>query len=182
MPKRSRPAPRARKPQVLEIMPRAWQVPCNLCGLCCTYVTAPIDPPTTVARANRILWFLYHERVAVYWDREEDWLVQFETRCRFFTAARTCAIYAQRPQTCRDFDARECEINAPDEGDTFHEPWAFLEWLRRRRPALHRKLLASGKVPSAEALRAPPPRAAPLPPFAERYAQLRTLGASGPPA
>lgn len=182
---RARPRRRPAAPsgaRVLEILPRPFQVPCQSCGLCCTYVTAPIDPPTTVARAVRILWFLYHERVAVYREDARDWLVQFETRCRFFTAARTCAIYARRPQVCRDFDPRQCEVNAPDEGLTFHEPAAFLEWLRARRPRLHARLLASGQVPGADELRRPPPPVPALEPFARRYAALRALGAKGPPA
>lgn len=160
------------------VVPRR-QVPCSLCGLCCTYVTADIDPPRGLASASRILWHLYHPGVSVYRDSASSWLVQFETRCRFFGDDGSCAIYARRPQVCRDFDARECEVNAPDEGLTFTEPEAFLAWLARRKPALHARLLASGLVPDAADLRRRPPARAPLAPFARRYAALRALGDPG---
>jgi Fe-S-cluster containining protein len=165
---------RAAAPAV-EFLPRT-QVPCLSCGLCCTYVTADIEPPSSVPRASRILWYLYHEGVSVYWDHGSSWLVQFETRCRFFGDDRRCEIYARRPHVCRDFDERECEVNAKDEGLLFHEPLQFLEWLKRRRPRVHARMLAAKLVPEASALRGPPPARAPLPPFLRRYAQLRALG------
>lgn len=169
-------APAAPPPSAL--VPRR-QVPCGLCGLCCTYVTADIAPPRGVGSASRILWYLYHPGVSVYRDAANSWLVQFESRCRFFADDRSCSIYARRPQVCRDFDARECEVNAPDEGLTLAAPEAFLAWLARCKPALHARLLASGRVPSAETLRGVPPARAPLAPFARRYAALRALGAPG---
>jgi Fe-S-cluster containining protein len=173
----TRPAATAPRPAAA-LVPRC-QVPCGLCGLCCTYVTADIAPPQGVASASRILWYLYHPGVSVYRDSAKSWLVQFETRCRFFRDDRSCAIYARRPQVCRDFDARECEVNAPDEGLTFGAPEAFLAWLARRKPVLHARLLASGLVPPAADLRGAPPARAPLAPFAQRYAALRALGAPG---
>lgn len=158
-----------------ELFPRS-QVACGLCGLCCTYVTADIEPPTSVPRASRIVWYLYHAGVSIYWDRAATWLVQFETRCRFFADDRSCEIYARRPNVCRDFDERECEVNAPEEGLQFHEPAQFLDWLARRRPRLHARLLAAELVPDAAMLRRPPPARSPLPPFLQRYAALRAAG------
>jgi Fe-S-cluster containining protein len=166
-----------RAPPAVELLPRT-QVPCLSCGLCCTYVTADIEPPSTVPRASRILWYLYHEGVSVYWDKGAGWLVQFETRCRFFGDDRRCEIYARRPHVCRDFDERECEVNAPDEGVLFHEPVQFLDWLARRRPRLHARMQAAKLVPEASVLRSPVPARAPLSPFLRRYTQLRAAGAA----
>lgn len=166
-PRRPAPAP--------ALLPRT-QLPCGQCGLCCTYVTADIDPPNSVARASQIVWFLYHERVSVYWDRADDWVVQFETRCRFFADDRRCEVYDRRPHTCRDFDERHCEINAPDEGLTFHEPAQFLEWLAGRRPKLHAQLVERRLVPEGALLRRPVPQRKALAPFEQRYRQLRDAG------
>jgi hypothetical protein len=158
------------------LFPRS-QVPCAACGLCCTYVTADIQPPSSVERASRILWYLYHEGVSVYWDQAATWMVQFATRCRFFGDDRRCEIYARRPHVCRELDERHCEVNASDAGVQFHEPAQFLEWLAGRRPRLHARLLAAGVVPDDAMLRRPPPPRAPLAPFPARYAALRDLGA-----
>jgi Fe-S-cluster containining protein len=172
MPSRKR---KSRSVPPVQFLPRT-QVPCLSCGLCCTYVTADIDPPSSVPRASRILWYLYHEGVSVYWDRGATWLVQFETRCRFFGEDRRCEIYARRPHVCRDFDERECEVNAPDEGLLFHEPAQFVAWLKQRRPRLLARMVRQRLVPSAAALRGPAPVRPALPPFLGRYVQLRAAG------
>jgi Fe-S-cluster containining protein len=175
-PRRRRSAKLAAGPPAAVLLPRA-QVPCGLCGLCCTYVTADIEPPNSVPRASRIVWYLYHEGVSVYWDRDATWMVQFETRCRFFGEDRRCEIYAQRPHVCRDFDERECEVNAADAGVQFHEPSRFLEWLAERRPRLHARLLAEALVPSGSVLGRPPVKRRPLAPYLDRYRALRAAGA-----
>jgi len=172
---RRRARPAARRPGIV-LLPRR-QVPCALCGLCCTYVTADIGPPTTVERASRIVWYLYHEGVSVWWDRASAWLVQFETRCRFFGDDGRCEVHARRPHVCRDLDERTCEVNAPDEGLLFQQPAPFLDWLARRRPSVHARLLAAGLVPDAETLRREPAARGPLTPYIERYTVLRESGA-----
>lgn len=175
-PRGRRPAAPPASPPAAALFPRT-QVPCGQCGLCCTYVTADIEPPTSVPRASRIVWYLYHAGVSIYWDRAASWMVQFETRCRFFGDDRRCEIYARRPHTCRDFSEFECEVNAPDEGLQFHEPAQFLDWLAQRRPRLHARLLAARLVPDADVLRKEPAVRAPLRPFLERYTVLRGQGA-----
>jgi Fe-S-cluster containining protein len=159
------------------LFPRT-QVPCAQCGLCCTYVTADIEPPTSAPRASRILWNLYHPGVSIFWDGGAAWLVQFESRCRFFGDDRRCEIYDHRPHVCRALDERECEVNARDAGLHFHEPAPFMEWLARSLPRVHARLLASDLVPDAVLLRQPAPARAPLAPFRERYVALRDAGAS----
>lgn len=154
------------------------QVGCLECGLCCTYIALEIDPPTTPNRATQVLWYLYHERVSVYWDNEDDWVVQFETRCRHLAADNKCGIYEMRPQICRDFDETGCEINAEEEGTTFYSAQEFLDFLKTRRKALYRKL--EGRfVPDAASLTGPPAHSGRMAPFETRYKRLRVLGARG---
>lgn len=151
-------------------------VPCLQCGLCCTYIAVDIDPPTTLRRATQTLWYLYHSQVSVYWDHDEEWLLQFETRCRHLRPDNACAIYAQRPHICRDFDSRACEVNADDEGTSFHSPQAFLDFLKTRRKALYRKLEQAGHIPDPQTLTGAPANTARLPPFEGRFRKLRVLG------
>ena len=151
-------------------------VPCLQCGLCCTYIAVDVDPPTTVRRATQMLWYLYHSQVSVYWDNDEEWLLQFETRCRHLQLDNACAIYEQRPHICRDFDERACEVNAEDEGTSFHSAPEFIEFLKTRRKALYRKLEEGGHIPAAQTLEGPPANPARLAPFDKRFRKLRVLG------
>ena len=55
------------------------QVPCLTCALCCTYIALEIDAPDTAKGASEVLWYLYHDRVTVYYDPDEGddgWHVQ----------------------------------------------------------------------------------------------------------
>jgi Fe-S-cluster containining protein len=106
---------------------------CSHCGLCCTYLAIEIDGPTTVKRATELLWYLYHEDVSIYVN-EDDWMVQFETRCRYLTVDRKCGIYATRPHICREFSEQECEVNTGDDGHTFYNATQFMEHLKQTRP------------------------------------------------
>lgn len=151
------------------------QVPCLSCGLCCSYIAIDIDPPTTVKRATQILWYLYHDRVSVYWDNEEDWMLQFETRCRHLAPDNRCGIYASRPHICREFDEVSCEVNAEDEGTSFYSAAEFLEFLRLRRKSIYRKV-QEGYLPSPKSLSGPPADRSRLAPFEGRFRKLRVLG------
>lgn len=112
-------------------------VECTECARCCTYVAVGINDPKTPRLATDVLWYLYHENVYVYADGAGEWSVVFETRCRNLAEDRRCGIYLDRPHICRGFDNRSCEVNAPNEKAlSFHEPKAFLAWLRKTRPRL----------------------------------------------
>ena len=76
------------------------KVPCGSCALCCTYVAVEIDPPDDVENASEIVWYLYHEHVSVHYG-DDEWMLQFDTRCRNLDDDRRCRIYAQRPISCR---------------------------------------------------------------------------------
>jgi uncharacterized protein len=121
--------------------------PCTECGRCCTYVSVGINGPTTVRYASDVLWYLYHDRVSVYRDGDGEWSVVFETRCRHLGPEGLCAVYADRPIICRDFDNATCEVNMPG-GRTFTTPQEFLDWLRGARPQVYWRL-ARRFVPSA---------------------------------
>lgn len=121
---------------------------CAECGLCCTYLAIEIDGPTTVKRATELLWYLYHEDVSLYVN-DDEWMVQFETRCRYLTEDRRCGIYATRPHICREFSEQECEINTGDDGHTFYTAAAFMKYLKETRPRVHR-LVNKGFAPPEE--------------------------------
>lgn len=123
---------------------------CTECGKCCTYVSVGINPPRTLRFASDVLWYLYHDGVSVYCDGDGDWSVVFETRCRHLRGDLLCAVYAHRPEICREFDNTTCEVNAADGGRSFEDPADFLDWLREARPGLFRRL-RDRSVPPARA-------------------------------
>jgi len=118
-------------------------VPCTQCAQCCTYVAVGINTPSRARYATDILWYLYHDNVAVHRDKDGDWSVVFETRCRHLGGELLCGIYEQRPHICRSFDNRTCEVNKPAGGRTFRRPEEFLEYLKARRPRVYRRVARS---------------------------------------
>lgn len=162
----SRRRPRARTATV----PR--QVPCGDCALCCTYVAVEVPAPDTVENASEMLWYLYHEGVSVHVS-VDGWMVQFATRCRNLDEARRCRIYAERPISCREYDERECDVNAADEFTAFYAPAEFLAYLERHHADVYRWLRAKF-VPDAAAVRRAGPRGQAS--FARRLATLRAAG------
>jgi Fe-S-cluster containining protein len=126
------------------------QVPCLACGLCCTYIAMEINGPTTVKRASEILWHLYHERVSVYRDSDDEWFVQFETRCQNLQDDNKCAIYADRPHVCREYSEQSCEVNAEDEGTSFYNATEFLQFMAKHRKRIHAQLV-DGYAPNTPA-------------------------------
>jgi len=115
-------------------------VECRVCAQCCTYVAVEIDQPSTLRNASTILWFLYHDKVSVVMERKDRWAVQFDTRCKHLGDDLLCAIYPWRPQVCREYDNRDCEVNGRGNGRTFRAPAEFLDYLRRERPRIYRLL------------------------------------------
>jgi Fe-S-cluster containining protein len=150
------------------------QVPCHACGLCCTYVALEIDEPETVKEASQVLWYLYHDAVSVYVE-DDDWLIQLESRCQHLGDDNRCGIYERRPDICRAYDEKHCEVNAAEVGVTFHTPRQFLEHLSKTRPRIHKLLLRDYGPPehTLDGRRAGTRR---LPPFPTRYARLRDEG------
>jgi Fe-S-cluster containining protein len=164
------------KPRRLPLAPVVRRpVPCLSCGLCCTYVAVAIDAPSTVKGATEILWHLYHENVSIYRDADDDWMVQFESRCKHLAADNKCAIYEHRPPICREHSEETCEVNAEDEGLTFYDAAAFLAYLETRSKRVF-NLVQKQYVPAAKALGRATPSVPPQAPFDQRYARLRAQG------
>jgi Fe-S-cluster containining protein len=133
---------------------RSGPVPCLECGQCCRYVAVGIDAPTSIRAASEIVWHLYHENVSVYRDADDEWVVQFEARCRNLQDDNKCAIYEHRPQICRDHSEISCEVNsADDEGITFVRAEEFIAYLERRHKRVFRALVRKGllREPSSSA-------------------------------
>jgi Fe-S-cluster containining protein len=82
--------------------------PCEGCDHCCRYVSIQIDRPTTKHEFDNVRWYLLHKNVSVMIDYEGDWLIQFDTPCRWLVDGR-CTHYELRPEICRDYDPAECE-------------------------------------------------------------------------
>jgi Fe-S-cluster containining protein len=172
-------APRlARKssPRSLPVLaPARSQIPCLSCGLCCSYIAVEIDGPNTLRGATNILWYLYHDKVAIYFDGDE-WMVQLETTCRFLQDDKRCAIYETRPEICREFDETSCEVNAEEEGTTFYGAPAFLDYLAQHHKRIH-TLVKKRYLPAASMLNGHRPSRKPLTSFQPRFEALRRLGA-----
>lgn len=172
-PKKRAESGQKRLPLLAEPAPSTREaVPCLSCALCCTYIAVAIDAPNSVRAATEILWHLYHDHVSVYRDSDDEWMVQFETRCRHLLPDNKCAIYETRPPICRTYAAQTCEVNAEDEGTSFYSPEAFLAHLARRSRRIY-GAVAKRFLPGAEHLvpRTPSTRRAPS--FETRYLALR---------
>jgi Fe-S-cluster containining protein len=163
------PGPAAKTPSLelpLVDLPRAH--PCADCGQCCTYVATQIDDPTTFKEYENLFWYLAHENVAVYIDWEGEWYLEFQTRCRNLTDARTCAIYAERPLVCSEFSFEDCEKNSGEQAWKHYfrsfddllgfmqakRPKAFARYAAKRRALLKERARSAASQPSRPAPRA----------------------------
>lgn len=80
---------------------------CRDCDQCCHYIAVEIDRPTTKKEFENIRWFLLHENVNVSIGFDNNWYLEFKTKCKALKNKR-CSIYNKRPQICRDYDQSEC--------------------------------------------------------------------------
>jgi Fe-S-cluster containining protein len=164
------------KPRRLPLVPMPRRsVPCLSCALCCTYVAQEISAPDTVRAATEIMWHLYHENVSIYRDDDDDWMVQFESRCKHLGADNKCGIYEHRPPICREHSEDTCEVNADDEGRTFYDAADFLSYLETRSKRIS-ALVRKKYLPPADKLGRATASTPPLAPFDQRYATLRARG------
>ncbi len=93
-------------------------ITCEMCtGVCCRYVAVPLDDPDDERDIQDIRWFLLHENVAVYIDEDDDWFIEFKTKCKKLGDNNKCTAYETRPTMCREHTMDTCEKNG--EGD----PW-----------------------------------------------------------
>jgi len=91
---------------------------CEECdGKCCKYISVEIDPPKEKIDFEELKWYLCHEKVLVYIDEEGDWIVEFQTPCKFQDENGRCKIYENRTQICRDYGLEECDENGEGEAE-----------------------------------------------------------------
>ena len=85
---------------------------CKTCtGQCCRYITVPFGPATTEKQFDDMRWYLSHEDVCVF-EEKELWYVSIKTVCKYLAPdTNICLNYEDRPQICRDFDPAICEHN-----------------------------------------------------------------------
>ncbi|MBU3759972.1 MAG: YkgJ family cysteine cluster protein [Candidatus Omnitrophica bacterium] len=117
--------------------------PCAGCSNCCEYLALEIDRPRTVRDFDHILWYVLHKDVWVYIDDEGGWFIQFNTPCEKLVSRR-CTYYGERPAICRDYAPRECVryVDQAAEKALFKNEKDFLDYLKRKRPAMYRKLMS----------------------------------------
>ncbi len=83
---------------------------CQGCpALCCRYVSLEIDKPNTPEDWDNIRWYLLHENIIVYIDHENDWMIEFKTKCKKLGPDNRCQIHKSKPHICNEFKAEECE-------------------------------------------------------------------------
>ena len=103
---------------------------CNGCDHCCRHIAIPIDTPTCKTDYNNIIWYLLHENVVVFVDDENEWHVQFYTKCKALKDMK-CTVYEGRPSVCRDYDVENCERHGegPTEKHLFTSAEQFKSWI-----------------------------------------------------
>lgn len=118
--------------------------PCYNCIQCCSYVATEIDEPTTNSDYDCVMWYLYHPNVSIFLDFDGDWYIQFDSKCENLTEHGLCGVYETRPEICRDYDWKDCEVRWPDEPlhkAFFQKADEFLIWLEKRRPKSYKKYM-----------------------------------------
>lgn len=89
---------------------------CEECNQeCCKNVIVQIDTPETQEDWEDIKWQVAHENVRVIKDNEDDWCVEFITRCKHQASDGKCVIYENRPSICRAHDSECCIVNGEGE-------------------------------------------------------------------
>jgi len=112
------------------------------CGaFCCRYISIHLDAPSTRVDIDEMKWFVSHEGVSVYKDKDGDWLVDVVTKCRYLKNNR-CSIYETRPDVCREYDPDDCTHSAGDieRQEFFLKPEDVEKYRARRWPKKKKKV------------------------------------------
>lgn len=84
---------------------------CDYCtAKCCQYIALQIDTPTDRNDFETLRWFMYHQRVGLFVD-DGDWYLIVYTPCRHVQPNHRCGVYETRPQICRDYTTDNCEYD-----------------------------------------------------------------------
>jgi len=86
--------------------------PCSKCdAVCCKYVTVKLEDPVNPEDWDEMKWLLIHENIIVYKDNEDEWMVEFITKCKHLEGNR-CNNYEKRPDVCKDHDPSDCDASS----------------------------------------------------------------------
>lgn len=83
---------------------------------CCKHIAVPIDPPETWEDYQRIKSYIVHEGVSCYLDVEDDWVVEFLTKCGQLNGNKCMAWGTKEyPSICGEYEMDTCVMN--EEGE-----------------------------------------------------------------
>jgi len=86
---------------------------CKECDqLCCKYITVKIPAPRTIHDFDGLLWQLFHKNIKAFNDSTGWYLLVYNT-CLQLKGNGKCAIYENRPLTCRKHSIKKCEYENP---------------------------------------------------------------------
>jgi len=92
------------------IPPEVNRALCEGCTICCEHVAMEIDEPEDEEDFQNIMWYVMHENVVVFIDEdEEDWYVEFKTRCKALGENCLCKFHSERPKICIEYSQDNCE-------------------------------------------------------------------------
>ena len=87
---------------------------CEKCvALCCRYFALPLDNPTDAEDFDNIRWYLMHENVVVFVEKEQ-WFIGVLNRCKHLGADNRCGVYETRPRICRKYTTDNCEYHGAE--------------------------------------------------------------------
>ena len=87
-------------------------ITCDKCkGQCCKTLAVQLETPKTLDDYEDIFWYLYHEGAWVYIDMDDEWWIQFPSKCSKLDKNGRCTDYENRPPVCRKAKLENCEVN-----------------------------------------------------------------------
>jgi len=75
----------------------------------------PIENPTNALDFDNIRWYLMHENIVVFVDKDQ-WYIGFMTRCKNLQPDNRCGVYETRPRICRSYTTDNCDFHGAEYG------------------------------------------------------------------
>ncbi|MFC1741910.1 YkgJ family cysteine cluster protein [Nanoarchaeota archaeon] len=106
---------------------------CEGCDGCCKHLAIELDTPEDREDYSNIMWYLLHENVRVFIDHEDEWYIEFLTKCTALNEHKLCDVYDERPDICRDYTQEDCVKNTPEDAEkvSFSTREDFITWLEQ---------------------------------------------------